>query len=101
MTSLIVGDLNAPDPGLYSPVNFPSTKGGLKVVYMGYSYVKDTLLNNGNITFKCDYPNRECNRRLTINSTGTTCGTHQPHNIHAPDQAVVEVKWFFMTLFDF
>ena len=31
MSSLTVGDLNAPNPGLNSPFIFLSTKGGLKV----------------------------------------------------------------------
>ena len=72
MTSLSADDLNTPNPGLESTFVFPSTKRGLKIAYKGFSYVTEKTLKNGNVTYKCDYPNRECKGRLITNDTGKT-----------------------------
>ena len=93
MASLKADDLSSASPGLHSPFLFPSTKGGLKVAYMGYTYVKEKTLKNGNIAFRCDYPNKQCKGRLTINSTANNKVSQQPQNMHAPHQAAVEVSF--------
>ena len=40
-------------------------------------------LANGNVTFKCDYPNRKCKRRLAVNYFGDVVIGQQPHDMHA------------------
>ena len=77
--------------GLYTPFEFPSIRGGIKIAYQGYSYVKEKILKNGNIPYKWDYPNRECKGRLTFDSSKNVISL-KSHNMHAPDQASVEIK---------
>ena len=78
-------------PGLYTPFEFPSIRGGIKIAYQGYCYVKEKVLKNGNIPYKCDYPNRGCKWRLTLNSSKNVISL-KSHNMHAPDQAAVEIR---------
>ena len=34
-------------PGLYTPFEFPSIRGGIKIAYQGYCYVKEKVLKMG------------------------------------------------------
>lgn len=77
--------------GLQSPFEFPSIRGGVKIAFQGYCYVKEKTLKNGNISYKCDYPNRQCKGRLTTDAENKVL-SQQDHNMHAPDQTAVEVK---------
>lgn len=77
--------------GIKSPYNFPSIRGGIKLAFQGYCYVKEKTLKNGNITYKCDFPNRQCKGRITTDMRNKVIN-EQPHNMHAPDQAQVELK---------
>ena len=77
--------------GLDTPFKFFSQRSGTKIAYKGYCYVKEKTLKNGNTTYKCDYPNCQCSRRITTNIEENVC-SFQDHNMHAPDQSLVEVK---------
>ena len=43
------------EAGLRTPYNFTSNKGGIKLAYCGYSYVKEKVLRNGNVALRCDF----------------------------------------------
>ena len=68
-----------------------SIRGGIKIAYQGYCYVKEKTLKNGNKNYKCNYPNRECKGRFTLDSSNNVLSL-KAHNMHAPDQATVEIK---------
>lgn len=77
--------------GIHSPFEFLSQRGGIKLAFQGYCYVKEKKLKNGNTAFKCDFPNRQCNGRITIDDDNKVINCKE-HNMHAPDQSSVEVK---------
>ena len=53
--------------GLRTPYIFTLNKGGIKLAYCGYSYVKEKVLKNGNVAFRCDFPKKACKGRVTTN----------------------------------
>ena len=62
--------MNTQNPGLHAPCPFPSTRGVMKLAFRGYLYTKEKEYKNGNIGYRCYFPNRECKGIITTNSNG-------------------------------
>ena len=54
--------------------------------------MKEKVLRNGNVAFRCDFSKKGCKGRVTSNSEKDTVVSQQPHDMHAPDQAAIIAK---------
>ena len=54
--------------------------------------MKEKVLKNGNVAFRCDFPKKACKGRVTTNPERNRVISQQAHDMHAPDQSAIIAK---------